>query len=122
MGIDDSGDVEMRNAQSSAPEEEEHQMDTSDIKLDTVVLPEGVCLLDKAFAIIEKDPDGKKFDRGHVTRWSLFFSLFIAVSRFICRCSNAPLELLLDVNVDVYPLKVCIASIRIRLPAFVRDQ
>ena len=63
MGVDDSGDAVMRNA-PSAPEEEEHQMDTSDIKLDTVVLPEGVCLLDKAFAIIEKDPDGKKFDRG----------------------------------------------------------
>ena len=77
MGIDDSGDVEMRNAQSSAPEEEEHQMDTSDIKLDTVVLPEGVCLLDKAFAIIEKDPDGKKFDRGHTchTLVTLFLTL-----------------------------------------------
>lgn len=38
--------------------------EATDIKIETVVLPEGVCLLDKAFQIIEKDRDGKKFDKG----------------------------------------------------------
>merc|ERR1712046_259226 len=42
-------------------------------------------------AIMEKDPDGKKFDR---------------VSRYICHSELYDMDLTLDVNVEIYPLEV----------------
>lgn len=101
MGVGETSDVVMQDVEH--PEEHEGEGD----KLDTVVLPEGVCLLDKSFVVIERDPDGKKFDKGALRlKQSPSTAISVAVSRYICRSFNAPLEMLLDVNVDVYPLKV----------------
>ena len=61
MGVGEANDVK--------PEPPHLQSDV-DFKLDTVVLPEGVCLLDRAFVVIERDPDGKKFDKGKNTHSS----------------------------------------------------
>lgn len=48
-------------------------------------------ILDDVFEVAQKDPDGKKFDR---------------VSRFVCRSELYEFDLTLDVNIDIYPLKV----------------
>ncbi|KAF8069707.1 NCL2 [Scenedesmus sp. PABB004] len=48
-------------------------------------------ILDDVFEVIQKDPDGKKFDR---------------VSRFVCRSELYEFDLALDINIDIYPLKV----------------
>uniref|UniRef100_A0A383VV07 DNA-directed RNA polymerases I, II, and III subunit RPABC3 n=1 Tax=Tetradesmus obliquus TaxID=3088 RepID=A0A383VV07_TETOB len=48
-------------------------------------------ILDDVFEVIQKDPDGKKFDR---------------VSRYICRSELYEFDLAIDINIDIYPLKV----------------
>ena len=50
----------------------------------------GTTIFDDIFEVIDKDPDGKKFDK---------------VSRFRCR-SQFEAELSIDVNVDIYKLDV----------------
>ena len=50
----------------------------------------GTTKYEDMFEVIDKDPDGKKFDR---------------VSRYKCR-SEFDAELTIDINVDVYPLAV----------------
>lgn len=50
----------------------------------------GAIKYEDIFEVIDKDPDGKKFDR---------------VSRYRCR-SQFDAEVTIDVNVDVYPLSV----------------
>jgi len=50
----------------------------------------GATRFEDIFEVIDRDPDGKKFDR---------------VSRYKCR-SEFDAELTIDVNVDVYPLSV----------------
>lgn len=47
-------------------------------------------LFEDTFEVLEKDPDGKKFEK---------------VSRFMCKSDLYEMELTLDVNVDVYPLE-----------------
>mmetsp|Transcript_15535 Transcript_15535/g.48845 ORF Transcript_15535/g.48845 Transcript_15535/m.48845 type:complete len:151 (-) Transcript_15535:16-468(-) len=48
-------------------------------------------LFEDTFTVVDKDPDGKKFDR---------------VSRLRCRSEVFDIDLLLDVNIDIYPLDV----------------
>ncbi|GAB4822226.1 hypothetical protein N2152v2_009272 [Parachlorella kessleri] len=48
-------------------------------------------ILDDIFEVLEKDPDGKKFDK---------------VSRIKCRSDLYEMDLILDVNVDIYPIEV----------------
>jgi DNA-directed RNA polymerase I, II, and III subunit RPABC3 len=48
-------------------------------------------LFEDQFEVLQKDPDGKRFDK---------------VSRFVCRSTMFDFELTFDVNVDVYPLAV----------------
>mmetsp|Transcript_2566 Transcript_2566/g.4185 ORF Transcript_2566/g.4185 Transcript_2566/m.4185 type:complete len:87 (+) Transcript_2566:61-321(+) len=43
------------------------------------------------FEVMDKDPDGKKFDR---------------VSRFVCQSDLYDMSLTLDVNVEIYPMDV----------------
>uniref|UniRef100_A0A7S2Z3U4 DNA-directed RNA polymerases I, II, and III subunit RPABC3 n=1 Tax=Chloropicon laureae TaxID=464258 RepID=A0A7S2Z3U4_9CHLO len=43
------------------------------------------------FEVMEKDPDGRKFDR---------------VSRFICQSELYDMSMTLDVNVEIYPIEV----------------
>lgn len=76
-------------------------------------------LYDETFTVKEKDPDGKKFDKGTNTlecvhgvfhrahHLMVVYKSFLAcaVSRFKCS-GGLDAELLLDVNIDVYPLKV----------------
>ena len=50
----------------------------------------GTTKFEDIFEVIDRDPDGKKFDR---------------VSRYTCR-SEFDAELAIDVNVDAYPLRV----------------
>jgi hypothetical protein len=50
----------------------------------------GATKFEDIFEVIDKDPDGKKFDR---------------VSRYRCR-SQFDAEVTIDINVDVYPLSV----------------
>ena len=54
----------------------------------------GVVAYEDIFEVIDRDPDGKKFDK---------------VSRFRCR-SQFEAELQIDINVDIYNLEVRIAS------------
>ncbi|MEW5301068.1 MAG: hypothetical protein WDW38_009366 [Sanguina aurantia] len=49
-----------------------------------------VILFEDIFEVNAKDPDGKKFDK---------------VSRFQCRSDLYEMDLLLDINIDVYPLE-----------------
>lgn len=110
-----------------------------------------VIILDDVFEVLQKDPDGKKFDRGEqhahccspdpdycqpgpwlaalalskfigqcmhwLVRASLHGQLTItttpaccccsaAVSRFICRSELYEFDLALDINIDIYPLRV----------------
>ena len=48
-------------------------------------------LFEDVFEILKKDPDGKRFDR---------------VSRFYARSDTYQMDLVLDVNVDIYPMEV----------------
>lgn len=48
-------------------------------------------ILDDLFEVTKKDPDGKKFDR---------------VSRFVCRSELYEFDLTIDININIYPLKV----------------
>eukprot|EP00878_Enallax_costatus_P002596 GHUV01002778.1.p1 GENE.GHUV01002778.1~~GHUV01002778.1.p1 ORF type:complete len:155 (+),score=20.83 GHUV01002778.1:148-612(+) len=50
-----------------------------------------IIVIDDVFEVIQKDPDGKKFDR---------------VSRFICRSELYEFDLAIDINIDIYPLRV----------------
>ena len=54
----------------------------------------GVVAYEDIFEVIDRDPDGKKFDK---------------VSRFRCR-SQFEAELQIDINVDIYNLEVCFVS------------
>ncbi|GBG75384.1 hypothetical protein CBR_g20014 [Chara braunii] len=47
-------------------------------------------LFEDIFKILTRDPEGKKFDR---------------VSRYVCRSEQFEMDLILDINVDIYPLK-----------------
>lgn len=65
MGVEE--EPEMVGSSSQVERDEELVLDSLaslEIEMDTIVLPEGVCLFDKPFVITEKDPDGKKFDKG----------------------------------------------------------
>lgn len=48
-------------------------------------------VLTESFVIKDVDPDGKKFDK---------------VSRIVCTSENGEFDLILDVNTDIYPMKV----------------
>lgn len=48
-------------------------------------------ILEDIFEVLEKDPDGKKFDK---------------VSRIKCRSDLYEMDMILDVNVDIYPIDV----------------
>lgn len=48
-------------------------------------------LFEDNFEIREKDPDGKKFDK---------------VSRFVCESELYDMKLVIDINIDIYPLNV----------------
>eukprot|EP00898_Chlorokybus_atmophyticus_P006923 jgi/Chlat1/7231/Chrsp57S06762 len=50
-----------------------------------------VVLFEDIFDVLDKDPDGKKFDR---------------VSRVRCRSDYYEMECLLDINIDIYPVEV----------------
>eukprot|EP00210_Caulerpa_lentillifera_P006169 g5894.t1 len=93
MGVEEDTEFVGSSSQVQTNEEEItiESLAALEIEMDTIVLPEGVCLFDKPFVITERDPDGKKFDK---------------VSRFICRCPSVALELLIDINIEVYPVKV----------------
>eukprot|EP00244_Chara_vulgaris_P005759 TRINITY_DN22271_c0_g1_i1.p1 TRINITY_DN22271_c0_g1~~TRINITY_DN22271_c0_g1_i1.p1 ORF type:complete len:148 (-),score=46.68 TRINITY_DN22271_c0_g1_i1:275-718(-) len=47
-------------------------------------------LFEDIFKILARDPEGKKFDK---------------VSRYVCRSEQFEMDLILDINVDIYPLK-----------------
>lgn len=64
----------------------------------------GVVAYEDLFEVIDRDADGKKFDK---------------VSRFRCR-SQFEAELQIDINVDIYNLEVSVAHDHGRLLCFVR--
>lgn len=63
-----------------------------------VAAPSNPILFEDQFEVLQKDPDGKRFDK---------------VSRFVCRSTMFDFELTFDVNIDVYPL-----AVRLSLSAF----
>ena len=52
----------------------------------------GVIAYEEIFEILDRDPDGKRFDR---------------VSRFRCR-SAFESDMQIDINVDIYEMEVCL--------------
>ena len=74
-----------------------------------------VVLYEDNMQVSEVDPDGKRFDKGaHVgcPPCSLWPDDLcgVSVSRIRCRGDNWETDLSLDVNVDIYPLKVRVIS------------
>ena len=86
-------------------------------------------LFEDIFEVLDKDPDGKHFDKGAaselqqatgcVQRHALEHAFAVpvtwlrcAVSRFRCRSDLYEMDLLIDINVDIYPMEVsiCLAA------------
>lgn len=84
-------------------------------------------LVQDVFEVKEKDPDGKKFDKGqseqaHLSIWRLGFAepactpkklqiiesmvILLAVSRIVCHSDLYEYVMTLDVNTDIYPVEV----------------
>ena len=78
------------------------------------------------FEVLEKDPDGKRFDKGtgngcrpSICQCVLFFIVLpVAVSRIRAHSDMYEMDLLLDINSDLYPVEVrpC-GEIPVRHPA-----
>ena len=87
-------------------------------------------LFNDIFEVLEKDPDGKQFDKGsslltlhactalmdyHFEQKITMYShdlqgnnncAYLAVSRFRCHSDLFGMGLMLDINTDIYPVKV----------------
>ncbi len=87
-------------------------------------------LFNDVFEVLEKDPDGKQFDKGTSSKsdvacqpyqnkrpLSYFvndkfqFLLCITVSRLRCHSDLFGMGLMLDINTDIYPVKVLFCSL-----------
>lgn len=78
-------------------------------------------LFEDIFEVLDKDPDGKHFDKGlasssrprSVVTGKILEHAFVApvtplrcaVSRFKCRSDLYEMDLLIDINVDIYPME-----------------
>lgn len=76
------------------------------------------------FEVLEKDPDGKRFDKGAhrkfpflsclrriLCRWAVDVT---AVSRIRAHSDMYEMDLLLDINADLYPVDVGTAALSVR--------
>lgn len=73
-------------------------------------------LFEDIFDVKDIDPDGKKFDRGvwisnllffcnYILRgWNLLCVLFVIVSRLHCESESFKMDLILDVNIQIFPV------------------
>ncbi len=68
-------------------------------------------LFEDIFDVKDIDPDGPKFDRGSLDRLSVardglshVFMLLFQVSRLFCESESFKMDLILDVNTQIYPM------------------
>lgn len=73
----------------------------------TMAAPTSHIVFDDIFTISDIDKEGKKFDRGAHTHNPplIYSSMCAAVSRLYARSKNYEMELTLDYNVELFPLK-----------------
>ena len=66
-------------------------------------------ILEEYFEIKDINPDGKYFEKGSCSfdvHNSSFSSHSVAVSRLLCHGENYEMEMLVDINTDIYPVSV----------------